>query len=155
MGEYSTVERTAYPSDAMFTTGKKVKLVRATITITNGTHASGDVFRLVKGLSFANKILAIFVPKETSAIAGMTDVDFGVYKTNAGGVVDKDILVDGQSFAAAVGVGDLIGANAYKSIGQALSKNNDKEYSGGVDICATLNATPSASGTLTFWIIIA
>lgn len=153
MAELKTVEQAAYPNDAAFSTGKKPKIIRATLNIVNGTAVSGDVIRLAKGLSFAAKVM-IKVPTATSAIAGMTDVDFGFYKSNAGAVIDADILVDGQSFAASVAVKELIGANAYKSVGQHLSKNNSDEYAGGVDLAATLNATPSASGTvpLEIWI---
>lgn len=155
MAEYDTAEQALNDKDALFATGVKAKVVRATVTITNATSASGDIIRLVKGLPLAAKILGIFVPKAIAAIAGLTDVDFGFYKSNGGAAVDADILVDGLDPHAGLSVGELIGANAYKTIGEHLSKNNDQEYAGGVDLAMTLKATPSASGTLTFWIIMA
>jgi len=155
MAEFDTAEQTHNPLDALFATGVKAKIIRATATITNGTSASGDVIRLAKGLPLATKIVGIFVPKAIAAIAGLTDVDFGFYKSNEGAALDADILVDGLDPHAGLSVGELIGANAYKTIGEHLSKNNDQEYAGGVDLALTLKATPSASGTMTFWLIMA
>jgi len=155
MAEFNTVEQSHNDKDALFATGVKPKMVRATVTITNGTSASGDVIRLVKGLPFAAKVVGILVPKAISAIAGLTDVDFGFYKTNKGSAIDADILVNGLDPHSGLSVGELIGDNAYKTVAEHLSKNNDQEYVGGVDLAITLNATPSASGTLTFWIFLA
>lgn len=155
MAERQTVEQAHKSADALFSTGTKPKIIRATLNIVNGTSATGDIIRLAKGLSLANKIVGIFVPKATAAIAGLTDIDFGFYKSNAGAALDADILVDGLDPHTTLAVGELIGDNAYKTIGEHLVKNNDQEYVGGVDLACTLKATPSASGTITLWIFIA
>lgn len=148
MAEYSTIEQTYDSLDALFATGKRVKVIRASATITNGTHASGDIFRVAKGIPLNTKVVSVFVPAATTGITGLSDVDLGVYKSNGGAVIDKDILIDGQSFASSVSVGDINDAVGYKTLGELLSLNNSQEYAGGVDIAFTLNATPSASGTL-------
>jgi hypothetical protein len=155
MAERQTVEQAFKNSVALFSTGVKFRVIKATLNIVNGTTATGDIIRIAKGLALANRILGIFVPKTGDAIAGLTDIDFGFYKSNVGAVIDKDILVDGLDPHLGQAVGELIGANAYKSIGEHLVKNNDQEYAGGVDLAVTLNATPSASGTVPLWIFIA
>jgi len=154
MAEIQTVEQAHDALCALFATGEKVKLVRATINI-DADAANGDVHRLVKGLPLAAKVLAIFLPKQAQ-VANLTDVDFGVYRSNEGAVIDADILIDGKDFGtAAVGVGDINSADGYKTLGELLSLQNDEDYPGGIDVAATINVQGAGTGTITLWILIA
>lgn len=109
---------TAKPLDPMFTVGRVLRTVQAQIAITTSS-ANNDVVILAKGVPPAARVARIMLPKGTAALTGCT-VDIGLYKMSKGlndnaeteyTAVDEDALVDGQSFAEALGNVDIVGAN--------------------------------------------
>ena len=109
---------TAKPLDPMFTVGRVLRTVQAQIAIT-ASSANNDVVILAKGVPPAARVARIMLPKGTAALTGCT-VDIGLYKMSKGlndnaeteyTAVDEDALVDGQSFAEALGHIDIVGAN--------------------------------------------
>ncbi len=115
----------------------------------------GSVYRLIKGLP------STLVPKRivflTDAITSGTDWDLGIYETDLGAVIDKDLLMDGQTFATAlteltggVGLKDVDAANRGKMLYE-LNGETAKDHRASYDLCLTANTVGSAAGTIT-WI---
>lgn len=96
------------PLDPMFTVGRHIRVVQAKVEITAETAAK-DVVILAKGLPATARIHRIMLPKGSSAIAGLTDVDIGFYASRTNKLLDADAVVDGKSFAAALGNVDIVG----------------------------------------------
>jgi hypothetical protein len=111
----------------------------------------GSVYRVLKGIP-AN-VIPFNISIVCDAITSGTDWDLGVYKTDFGAVVDKDILMDGQTFATALtratghqlGLGavnaDKVNATLATLSGQT---NPDDSY----DLALTANTVGSAAGTV-------
>lgn len=156
---YNSVELEAYPTDPLFNSGVKLRTVIATITI-DASSADGDVVILAKGITYDTKVVGIRLPTVVSGITQLSDVDFGLYKTEAmaaddlvsaisGAVIDKDILVDGIDLSSAKAANvDILSSDRAKSIAALLSSQTDKEPAGGVNICATINTQGSGTGTI-------
>ncbi len=113
----------------------------------------GSVYRFFKAIP------STYIPTEITiacdAITSGTDFDLGLYKVGVGGtVVDKDVLMDGQTLASALtrATGHQLGlaavniADAYKTLG-ALSAQTDVDPA--YDIALTGNTVGSAAGTVT------
>lgn len=111
----------------------------------------GSVYRIIKGIP--SNLIPFQITICCDAITGGTDWDLGVYKTDLGAVVDKDILMDGQTLASALtratghqlGLGivnvDKVGATLAQLSGQT---NPDDSY----DLALTANTVGSAAGTI-------
>ena len=159
-----TISKNAYavskPLNVMYQTGKNLRTVQASFAAVNGTTASGDIFVLASGLPATARIVRIMTPAGTPAVTGMSDVDFGFYETGTNKVIDKDAVADGITFASAKTSNlDLVGTNIAsfdrtKNIATLCGLGAGSIPGQGFDLCATLNASPSASGTLEFDILI-
>lgn len=113
----------------------------------------GSVYRLFKSVP------ANYIPVEitiaTDGITGATDYDLGIYKVGVGAaVVDKDVLMDGQTMASALtrATGHQLGlaavniADAGKTLAELSAQANpDNSY----DIALTANTVGTAAGTIT------
>jgi hypothetical protein len=84
----------------------------------------------------------------------MTDCDIGLYKTDLGAVVDRDVLMDGQTLASALtrATGHQLGLAAVNidAVGRTLAvlsgqTKPDTSY----DIALTANTVGSGAGTVT------
>lgn len=149
----------AKPLDTMFTLGKRVRLVQAQIGIVGGTTAQDDVFVLAKGLPATARVVRIMLPKGASAITGLSDVDFGFYQSQTNKVVDADAVADGVTFASALACVDLVGKNisSFETTADiaTLCGNGAEEIPAyGYDLCATINAVGSTSGTIDLDILV-
>lgn len=86
------------------------------------------------------------------AITGGTDYDIGVYNSETGAVVDKDLLMDGQTLATASRVLDGLQtvdiADLGKTIAELLGLTPSTAKSR-YDIVLTGNTVGSAAGTVT------
>jgi hypothetical protein len=138
--------------DAATNTGGKVTTMVCTFE-TAAADDDGSVYRLFKGVP------STLVPKRvvflTDAITSGTDWDFGIYETDLGAVIDKDLLMDGQTFATAlteltggVGLKDVDAANRTKMLYE-LNGETAKEHRASYDLCLTANTVGSAAGTIT------
>lgn len=130
--------------------GAKTVTMRAIASIA-AADDDDSIYRL-----FANvpsHLVPINIHIACSAVTGGTDYDLGLYKTRLGAVVDKDVLMDGQTMATAINFGtanntglkDVALADTNKTLA-ALSgqAKPDSEY----DICLTANTVGSAAGTI-------
>lgn len=144
---------TNYPKDPLFQQGQIIKRVRAVIY--NATALSdGDIVVLAKGLPVNARILNINLPQGNAARTGLSDIDFGFYRQDNAAVIDKDVLVDGDTMASArTSAIDILGKNVSgfdftKTIGGLLSLTSETEPCGGVNLCATINTAGSTTGTI-------
>ena len=157
---YNSVELDAYPHDALFNTGVKVRTVIATITI-DANSADGDVIILAKGLPYDVKVVGLRFPTVISGITQLSDVDFGLYALEAltksmlvsaipsAAVLDANVLVDSIDLSSAKAANvDVLQSDRAVTIGALLSSQSDKEPAGGVAICATINTQGSGTGTI-------
>lgn len=112
----------------------------------------GSVYRFFKGVPSS------YIPTEITiacdAITSGTDYDLGLYKTSSGAVVDKDVLMDGQTLASALtrATGHQLGlaavdiANVASTLATISAQTTpDTSY----DIALTANTVGSAAGTVT------
>jgi hypothetical protein len=153
MATVNSLGITNYPHDPLFQQGQIIKRVRAVIY--NATALSdGDIVVLAKGLPVNARILNINLPQGNAARTGLSDIDFGFYRQDNGAVIDKDVLVDGDTMASArTSAIDILGKNVSgfdftKTIGGLLSLTSETEPSGGVNLCATINTAGSTTGTI-------
>jgi hypothetical protein len=111
----------------------------------------GSIYRIFPNVP-ANAILTE-LSIACDAITNGTDWDAGLYKTNSGAVITKDVFMNGQTLASALtratghqlGLGAL-NVDAVKSTLATLSgqTNPDEAY----DIALTANTVGSAAGTV-------
>lgn len=148
---------TASPRNPRFEMGKFSRLVDFQASITAANSAAGDKFTLSGPHRFAERIASVrTMGQGTPALTSAADNDLGFWYKNAAGTlveVDKDILWDGITLAAAVTYPDLLtGFNAAldrsKNIGQLLGLGADKEPMGGVYLVLQTNTANTAAGPL-------
>lgn len=156
-----TLGYTADPKNALYSRGKKIRTVVAQISITSSA-AAGDKHILARGLSVDDQVVGLRLPRGCAQIVGLTDVDFGFYRTDNNVVLDADILADGVDFgtAAITDYGrDLLGENLTydltEKIKDQLDIDTNEAPSGGVDLVATVNAEGAGTGTITVYVDIA
>lgn len=111
----------------------------------------GSVYRIIKGIP--SNLIPYQITICCDAITSGTSWDLGVYKTDLGAVVDKDILMATQTLASALtratghqlGLGavnvDKVGATLATLSGQTVP---DDSY----DLALTANTVGSAAGTI-------
>ena len=117
------------------------------------TDDDGSVYRFFKGVP------STYIPTEITivcdAITGGTNYDLGLYEVGVGeAVVDKDVLMDGQTLATALtratghqlGLGIVDKADVTKTLGELSAQTN---VSAAYDIALTANTVGSAAGTVT------
>lgn len=111
----------------------------------------GSVYRFFK--SVPSNLIPVHISILCDAITGGTDYDLGLYKTALGAVVDKDVLMDGQTLATALtrATGDGLGLGAVNvdSVNKTLAELSaqttpDTSY----DIALTANTVGTAAGTV-------
>jgi hypothetical protein len=138
-----------------FTSGSIQQKFISLVKITTA-NATGDILRLNKGITSGAIITSIKV--SNTAIAGLADVDIGVYATEYGDELDKDLLADGITLATAVAknsAGEKYNPsieNSQLSIQQLENAINGADAKikkdVPVDLALTLNSTPTAEGTI-------
>lgn len=138
-------------TESVFTgIGAKVVALIAEVAI-SAADDDGSIYRLFKDIPSTYVPFAIDL--ESTAITGGTDYDLGLYKTNLGAVVDKDCLMDGQTFATALtpatgsglGLGARGIANSLKNLGDLSGQTKPD---GAYDLCLTANTVGTAAGTV-------
>lgn len=104
------------------------------------------------------RVKSSWVPFEitvaTTAITGGTDYDLGVYRISTGAttgaVVDRDILMDGQTMATASttlnGMGIVAAGDRGKAIWELLGLTADPQLE--YDLALTANTVGTAAGTI-------
>lgn len=133
------------------TNGDKVVVMVKTEEIA-AADDDGSVYRFFKGVP--SNLIPIEITVATDGQTGMTDCDLGLYKTELGAVVDKDVLMDGQTLASALtrasghqlGLANVNIADAEKTLA-SLSGQTDPDPC--YDIALTANTVGSGAGTVT------
>lgn len=148
---------TSSPRNPRFEGGKTTRVVDFQTAITAANSANGDKIVLAGPLQFGDRIAEIRSGGQgTPALTSAADNDLGFWYKDSQGVLkelDKDILWDGITLAAAVTYPDLLtGFNAAldrsKNIGQLLGKGADQEPAGGVYLVLQTNTANTAAGPL-------
>ncbi|MCK5612047.1 hypothetical protein KAR91_59805 [Candidatus Pacearchaeota archaeon] len=143
----------AYPKNPLWTTGKKLKTVSYTRTITDAETTANDKYILSGPHSYGDRIHDII--GSTPAFTSSDDCNLGFYYKNAAGTfveLDADILWDGVDLSSALSYRKLLGTlntslDRTKNIGQILSKYADQEPAGGVYLVLEF-VVPSTGGTV-------
>jgi len=140
---------------ALFAYGTDTTVAMATVAVA-AADDNGSVYRLFA--SVPSSMVPLKITIHNTAITGGTDYDLGLYETDGGAVVDKDILADGISVASAreisaennVGMTTIAIANGGETLG-TLSAQTDVDAS--YDIALTANTVGTAAGTIraTVW----
>lgn len=113
----------------------------------------GSVYRLFKDVP--STLIPVGFEIAHDAITGGTDFDLGLYATDLGAEVDKDLLMDGQTLAVAAtlvapknGLSNVDLANIGKMLYELAGKTVANRPLG-YDIALTANTVGSAAGTIT------
>jgi hypothetical protein len=139
-------------ANAVYNVGDKVVALVATLE-TAAADDDGSVYRLFKGIP--SNYIPFEISIMTDGITGGTDWDLGLYKVGVGGaVVDKDVLMDGQTMASALtrATGHQLGlagvniANIGQTLGQLSAQTT---IDGSYDIALTANTVGSGAATIT------
>ncbi len=140
---------------AALVSGDKVIVMVATEEIA-AADDDGSIYRFFK--SVPSNLIPVEITVATDGQTGMTDCDLGLYKVSAdgvtGAVVDKDVLMDGQTLASALtrasghqlGLANVNIADAEKTLA-VLSAQTDPDPC--YDIALTANTVGSGAGTVT------
>lgn len=122
------------------------------------TDDDGSVFRLFKALPAT--LILLDVKIACDAITAGTDWDLGLYLTDLGAVVIKDVFMDGQTLATAVDFGGATVLDGMDNIdianyGRALWEHAGHSQTAipatarpAYDLCLTANTVGSAAGTV-------
>lgn len=137
-------------ASAIATTGQKNITFVQTVELASGDD-DGSVYRFFKDVP--STYIPVQIDITCDAITNGTDFDLGLYEVD-GAVVDKDILMDGQTLASALtrATGHQLGlqtvniVNATKTLGTLSAQTN---VSAAYDICLTGNTVGSVAGTVT------
>jgi hypothetical protein len=137
---------------AALTCGDKVVVMVATEEIA-AADDDGSVYRFFR--SVPSNLIPIEITVMSDGVTGMSDTDLGLYQVGEdAAVVDKDVLMDGQTLASALtratghqlGLANVNIADAGKTLA-VLSAQTDPDPS--YDICLTANTVGSGAGTVT------
>ncbi len=139
-------------TDALKNNGAQTFTMIGTVEIA-ADDDNASVYRFLKGL--ASNLVLVDLKVENDAITVGTDYDIGLYDTELGLVVDKDVFLDGGDLSSA----NLSGAglNGVSAIDQANRQNKLWEHAGATvsnkkpsyDLVLTANVVGSAAGTVT------
>ena len=113
------------------------------------TDASGDVLVLAP---ISGEFIVTSVNYYSAGVTGLTSVALGVYKAEriGGAVIDADMFdaaIDVAASGADAGLTAVTTANRYKTIRELAG--TDAGDPSQFDLALTLNANPTADGTLT------
>ena len=137
-------------AESFATVGQKTITLVQTVEIA-AADDNGSVYRFFAGVP------STYIPVEITivcdAITAGTDFDLGLYETDTGAVIDKDVLMDGQTLATALtratghqlGLGIVDKANVTSTLGELSAQTN---VSASYDIALTGNTVGSAAGTV-------
>lgn len=133
--------------------GAKVNVITKVAELTT-ENASGDIIRFA---TLPAKAVITRIVIGCTALTGLTDTDLGIYKTNEGDILDADLFMDGQTLATASkslnGLQTVSVANSNKNIKDLYDVVNTADLQEQfVDVALTLNATPTASGSVSIMI---
>lgn len=133
---------------ALYTNGTRMFVMRQQVDVA-AADDDGSVYRVFKAID--DTLIPIRITIATTAITGGTDYDLGIYITNLGAVVTKDLFMDGQTMASASqslnGLSNITTANLYKNIYELAGKTA-KTRIGKYDLCLTANTVGTAAGTI-------
>jgi len=147
------------PNQSLFSTGKVLNSVVAKVEVASA-DLNGQKYVMARGVSLDDIVVGIRLPKGSPSITSGTDYDIGLGYIGSDGqvvAVEKDVFVDGKSFASAVTTSDdICESSTTDTIGEALSTSLTTEQSKpNYVIYMTANTVGSASGNLDFVIDIA
>ena len=140
--------------------GKKTSSLKTgsgieTVTLINveavaAADDDGSVYRILADVP--SSYIPVTICIHNDAITGGTDYDLGLYKTNGGAVVDKDILADGISMASARTIATLNNAGmttiALETLATLGTLSAQAEVDSAYDIAFTANTVGTAAGDI-------
>lgn len=159
---YRTTGYTAKPRNPVYSVGKQYRTIPARISLTNASMTNGDLWIMAGPFTYADRIARVFSPNATPALTAAADNDLGFFYKKPDGTfaeLDKDILWDGVTLAAALSTRDLLfnlnaSLDSTKNIGELLGKGDDQEPFGGVYLGLTFNTKPTADGALDLDVVV-
>lgn len=130
--------------------GTKTFTAVATVAVA-AADDDGSVYRVFKNVPAS--VVPVCICIHNTAMTSSTDWDVGLYETNTGAVVDKDILADGLDLSSArtiatwnnAGLTTLTLSNGTQDLA-TLSAQTDPYAA--YDIALTANTVGSAAGTI-------
>lgn len=137
---------------AALVSGDRIVVMVATEEIA-AADDDASVYRFFK--SVPANLIPVEITITSDGVTGMSDTDLGLYKVGVGGaVVDKDVLMDGQTLASALtratghqlGLANVNIADVTKTLAELSAQTTpDRAY----DIALTANTVGSGTGTIT------
>jgi hypothetical protein len=151
--KYVNADMAAGKKSSTRATGSGAEIVGYVVTFeTAAADDDGSIYRLIS--SIPSNLIPYEISITCDTITAGTDWDLGLYKPNLGAVVEKDVLMDGQTLATALtratgyqlGLKDVNIADATKTLAQLSGQTNpDESY----DLALTANTVGTAAGTVT------
>lgn len=134
-------------------TGSGAEIVAFAVTFeVAAADDDGSVYRIIKGIP--SSLIPYQVTVCCDAITGGTSYDIGIYKTDTGAVINKNVLMSAQTLATALtratghqlGLGNVNVDAAGRSLASLSAQTNpDEAY----DLAVTANTVGTAAGTVT------
>lgn len=161
MATYRSTQYTAKPLKPAFSEGQSMAFAQSSHTVAAATNENGDVHVISGPHSLSDRIAGLYaaIPALTSA----ADNDIGFYRKNETGAfvaVDKDVLLDGVTFASALTHREILthflpALDVTKTIGEHLGISAAVGDSNGYYLCWTENtASTATSETVHFTVMV-
>jgi len=114
--------------------------------------SDGSVYRVIKGLNY--NLIPVSVKVLNDAITSGTDYDLGLYETELGAEIDKDVFADGLDMSSSRTFNTAV--EALITVDPANITKTIMEHAGdtlstlakGYDLAFTANTVGSAAGTI-------
>lgn len=142
--------------------GAKMEVLYATFSIA-ALDDDGSIYRVFKGVS--GNLIPLYCVIGCDAITGGTSFDLGLYLTDLGAVINKNVFMSAQTFASAVLPGPATGinglanvstlANRERTIWEHAGHSVSNQRAEGYDIAVTANTVGTVAGTASVLLICA
>ena len=116
--------------------------------------SSTSVYRVFKGVNAF--LIPVRIEIENDAITGATAYSCGLYQTNLGAVISKNVFATALDFSSARATGSPISgmsaqdqANAEKALYELAGDDVGAIKNGGYDLCLTADTAGTGAGTIT------
>lgn len=139
-------------ADAAQVFGRPVQALVQTFEVA-AADDNGSMYRI--GYNLNPNLIPIDIKVFNDALTGGTDWDLGLYKSNLGAVISKDVFADGLDFSSAAAI--AAPKNGLAAVDIANLERRLYEWAGhtvankegGYDLVLTANTVGSAAGTVT------
>ena len=134
------------------TQGAKVVAMVATFEVAVADD-DGSVYRVIKALQ--PNLIPISIEINNDVIADATSYDLGLYETDLGAVIDKDVFLAAEDISAGNAIGSEVNGLTNLAPEDLIKKiyehagDDVTDYKAGYDLAFTANTVGSALGTIT------